>query len=185
MDLKEQLKELSFQMMLVEARKLDTENSRFFSLATGNQASPFSSKDGCHYGLIQEDKKGYELSLQYNELLLQNGMKHNSFNDGPDATKISTENLLYKYGLKYPISWFVKSEDHNGLHFGYYTSEIIDANHAQYINEVEQLLANEKIDVHTYERLTLAGEYFQQHRKLLSKYHNNEQLEETSSFNRR
>lgn len=185
MNLKEQLKELSFQMMLVEMQKLQIENSRFFSLQTGNTASIHSSEEGCHHGLMQEDKKGYELSLVFNELLLQNGMEYNAFQDGPDAINISTENLLYKHGLKYPISWFVEYQDHNGLHFGYHNSDTIDKNHEQYLKQVEQLLLERKIDKNTHERLILAGEYYQQQRKLLSKYHNKEVLKESNGTSRR
>ena len=177
--LKEQLKELSFQMMLNETRKTQIENSRAFSQMTGNTASIYSSTEGYHYGLMQADRKGYELSLAFNELLLQNGLNHNAFNDGPDATNIAAENLLYKYGLRYPISWYVAYQDRDGLHFGYHYADTIDKNHTQYLAKVEELLKTRKIDQNTSERLILAGEYYAQHHKLLSKYHNGEVLEES------
>ena len=184
MDLKEQLKELSFQMMLNEMRKMQIENSRSFSKETGNTASNYSTEEGCHYGLMEADKKGYTLSLQFNELLLQNGRKFNAFNDGPDAVNISAENLLYRYGLHYPISWYVASQDSEGLHFGYYNSEVIDRNHGTYLAKVEKLLQEGKINKNVSERLILAGEYYSNHHKLLSKYYNHEDLEQTKKTTR-
>lgn len=174
---KSQLKELSFQMMLNETTKMGIENSRSFSIETGNGASIYSTKEGAHRGLVQADKKGYELSLVFNELLLQNGKKHNAFDNGPDAANIAAENLLYKYGLRYPISWYIDYEDWDGLHFGYHYSDRIDKDHAIFLAKIERLGVNEDIK----ERLRLAAEYYSRHHKLLSKYHNGEVLEESKS----
>lgn len=182
--LKEELKELSFQMMLNEMNKLNIENSRSFSKMTGNTASIYSSEDGYYRGIINADKRGYELSLQFNELLLQNGQKFNPFNDGPDAVNISAENLLYKYDLSYPISWYVTHQDRDGLHFGYNYSEQIDKDHEQFLSKIEMLLQTKKIDKYTSERLTLAAEYYAKHHKLLSKYYNGEVLEESKRTSR-
>jgi len=170
MQLDEQLKNLSFQMMLNETMKMQIENSRSYAMMTGNDASLYSSKEGYHYGLMKTDKVGYELSLQFNELLFKNGRTYNSFENGPDAVNISAENLLYKYDLRYPISWYVEYEDRDGLHFGYYDEQIVDENHVKYLIQVENLLKNGKIDNFTKERLVAAGEYYCNHHKLLSKY---------------
>lgn len=182
--MKEELKELSFQMMLNETEKMLIENERNFSIMTGNQASLHSSAENYHRGLIRADKKGYELSLAFNELLLQNRKRHNAFKDGPDAVNIAAENLLYKYGLKYPISWYVEYEDRNGLHFGYHYSNQIDKNHEKYLTQVNHLLQTGKIDQYTSERLILAGEYYANHHKLLSKYYNREVIEESKGISR-
>lgn len=179
MNLNEQLKELSFQMMLNEMRKMQIENSRSFAKETGNTASIYSSDEGCHRGLMEADRKGYELSLKFNELLLQNSKKHNNFDSGPDAANISAENLLHKYGLNYPISWYVEYEDRDGLHFGYYKSDTIDRKHDEYLRKVENLLRDGKINNNTRERLIVAGEYYRSHRYLLSQYHNHEEIKES------
>ena len=178
MNLKEQLKELSFQMMLVETRKMQIENSHSFSIKTGNTASPYSTEEGYHQGILAEDKKGYELSLAFNELLLQNGMRYNDYVDGPDAVNIAAENLLYKYGIAYPISWYVDYETSERLHFGYHDSATIDINHEKYLTDIKQLFLERKINKQTFERLVHAGEYYKQHHKLLSKYNNKENLNE-------
>ena len=179
MELNEQLKELSFQMMLNEMAKMQIENSHHFDRANGITTHNYSTQQGYHYGIMQADKKGYELSLAFNELLFQNGQKYNVFNNGPDAVNISAENLLYKYGLSYPISWYVASQDRDGLHFGYYDSKRIDDNHLGFLNQVNELLASGKIDKNTSERLIAAGEYYSNHHKLLSKYFNHEDLEKS------
>lgn len=176
MDLESRLKELSFEMMKVEMRKLDIENTYLFSQATNNSASPYATKQGYDYYMKEEDKKGYALSLQFNDLLLSNGKRYNDFEKGPDAVHISAEHLLYSYGLKYPISWFLTSEDKDGLHYGYDTSDKIDENHAKYIREVEQKLKEKQIDESTCDRLILAGEYYAALHKLLSQYYNNEDI---------
>lgn len=179
MELKEQLKELSFQMMLIETRKMQMENERSFEKKENFKYPTYQSEEYYCRSLMRVDKEGYELSLQFNELLLQNGKNHNAFVDGPDATKIYAENLLYKYNLHYPLSWYVEYEDKDGLHFGYHYSDTINKNHEVYLAQVEKLYNEGKINRYIKERLVLAGEYYCNHRKLLSKYHNGEVLEES------
>ena len=94
--MEEKLKELSFQMMLNEMQKLQIENSNSYSVINNNTASIYSDKENKEKGLLEADKKGFELSLAFNELLLQNGKSHNKFSNGPDAVDIWTTNFLYK-----------------------------------------------------------------------------------------
>ena len=108
-------------------------------------------------------------------------MIHNAFLDGPDAAYIAGENLLYKYGLKYPISWHNDyHEKDGGIHFRYDYSEEIEENHHKYLLAVAKLFKSNKIDQITYQRLVLAGEYYKEHRKLLSKYNNQEKIKPSS-----
>jgi len=181
MTLKEKLKELSFQMMLNETAKQNAENFRSMDLRTGKQLTPESNAKKYYQSLLLKDQKGYELSLAFNELLLQNGMIHNDFLEGPDAAYIAGENMLYKYGLKYPISWHNNYHDRDGnIHFSYDYSDVIEENHHKYLLAVGKLLKDNKIDEITYERLLLAGEYYKEHRKLLSKYNNDEKIKRSS-----
>ena len=185
MNLREQLKELSFQMMLNETQKKIIENSRYYSLKNNNRASIYSSQQNYQNALLEADTKGYELSLQFNELLLQNDKTYNIFNDEPDAANIEAENLLYTYGLQYPISWYIKSEDHNGLHYGYEYSDTIDKKHILFLKEIIDIVTQRKLDQFTYQRLILAAEYFANLHKLLSVYHNNEVIKENKIKKRR
>ncbi len=178
-ELKEQLKELSFRMMLNEMSKLQIENSRSFDKQNGKQYSYYSDKDSqtrTENSLLLADKKGFALSLSFNELLLKNGYGHNNYENGPDAVDIWSENLLYKYDLKYPISWYVEHEDSDGLHFGYYASDKINQNHESFLQKVEGL------EISDFEKKRLIGvsEYYRARRLLLSKYHNNEKIDEES-----
>jgi hypothetical protein len=181
MELDNQLKELSFEMMKIEMMKLSIENSYSFSKMTGNRGSNYATKEGFYYGVIEEDKKGYALSLEFNELLLSSGKNFNSFVNGPDATRIAVENLLYKYGLKYPISWNYVSQTSNELIYEYDRSDKIDENHAKYLREVEAKLQQKEIDADIHKRLVLAGEYYAKLHKLFSKYYNNENIDELNS----
>lgn len=181
MNLKEQLKELSFQMMLNETQKMLIENNWSYAFIPGNSPSSEATKStvkSCQHQLLQADKKGYELSLQFNELLLQNGKTYNSFIDGPDAANIAAENLLYKYGLHYPISWYIKSQDKDGIHFAYEYSDTIDKKHNEFLIKIKNIALEESISDFEFERLNLAAEYYANHHKLLSIYHNNETLKE-------
>ena len=176
-ELKEQLKELSFRMMLNEMSKLQIENSRSFDKQNGKQYSYYSDKDSqtkTENSLLLADKKGFALSLSFNELLLKNGYGHNSYENGPDAVDIWSENFLYKYDLKYPISWYVDHEDQDGLHFGYDTSDKINKNHESFLQTVEEL------EISDFEKKRLIGvsEYYRAKRLLLSKYHNHENIDE-------
>ena len=172
--MKEELKELSFQMMLNEMQKLQIENSNSYSIMNRNTASVYSDEENKERGLLEADKKGFELSLAFNELLLKNGKNHNKFSDGPDAVDIWATNFLYKYGLEYPISWYIEYEDSNGLHFGYYKSDIIDKNHDAFLAKVEKI----KTSVFEKKRIFAISKYYKERRKLLSKYHNMEAFEE-------
>ena len=187
MDLKEQLKELSFQMMLNETQKKLIENNWSYTMTPGNSKSFDATKSTiktCQEQILQADKKGYELSLQFNELLLQNGKTYNSFVDGPDAANIAAENLLYDYGLHYPISWYIKSQDKDGLHFAYEYSDTIDKKHNEFLLKIKNIALEESISDFEYKRLTLAAEYYANHRKLLSIYHNNEMIKEKKKKSR-
>ena len=106
--MEEKLKELSYQMMLNEMGKLQIENAYSYSILKNNSASIYSNKSTVERSLLLADEKGFELSLAFNELLRQNGQKHNDFDKGPDAVNIWCENFLYKYGLSYPISWYIE-----------------------------------------------------------------------------
>ena len=179
MNLREQLIELSIQMMLNETNKKMIENNRYNSLKNKNTSLIYLSTQDYHNTLLEADKKGYELSLQFNELLLQNDKTHNVFNDGPDAANIEAENLLYKYGLEYPISWYIKNKDHNGIHYGYEYSKTINKKHNLFLKEIIDIVTQKKLDQFTYQRLILAAEYFANLHKLLSVYHNNEVIKNT------
>jgi len=170
MTLDEQLKELSFQMMLNEMQKLQIENSYLWNKKNNTTTLPNSTKEQYHRSIIQADKKGYELSLQFNQLLLENGYGHNAFKDGPDATQISTENLLARHGLEYPITWYVQSEDRDGLHFGYDSKETIDRKHEEYLKNVEAKFEKGNIDKETRERIIIASEYYRSQRYLKTQY---------------
>ena len=174
MNLREQLKELSFQMMLNETHKKIIENNRYYSLKNNTKPSLYSSSQVYENTLLKADQKGYELSLQFNKLLLQNGKTHNEFIDTPDAANIEAENLLYKYGLEYPISWYIKNQDNNELQFGYDYSNTIEKKHNIFLKELIDVVSKNNLDQFTYQRLILASEYLANHHKLLSVYHNNE-----------
>ena len=178
----EQLTELSFEMMKIEMRKLQTENNYFYNIQNiqANRKFGYTIKEEeerYHQSIISLDKEGYSLSLAYNDLILQNGSKFYAFNNGPDATKIASDNLLAKNGLSYPISWYIISTTNLGIEYGYYKSDVIDYNHEQYLKQVEQLKNEGKVDEFMQQRLVLAGEYNKEHHKLLSKYFNGEDLE--------
>ena len=164
-------------MFLNEVRKLQIENSYYYDQKEGNRGSIYSDKEGLEWGLLKIEKESYDHSLEFNEILFKNGKTHNNFDDGPDVANIAAENLLYKYGLQYPISWYVEYEDSDGLHFGYNYSDKIDIDHKGYIYEVESLFSSGKISELEKERLLAAGEYYRSHHKLLSKYFNGEELE--------
>ena len=141
-ELQEQLKELSFQMMLNEMSKLQIENGRYFDKRNSKNYSFYSdtsSKEEAENRLLIADKKGFALSLAFNELLLKNGYKHNNYENGPDAVNIWSENMLNKYGLNYPLSWYIEYEDRDGLHYGYYKSDKINKNHEVFLQKVEGL----------------------------------------------
>ena len=171
---KKELKELSYKMMENEIRKMQIKNNNSFSHMTGNKASNHSDDDICNRDILECDKIGYELSLKFNEILLKNGQNFNAWVDGPDATEIAAEHLLYEYGLKYPISWYVAYEDREGLHFGYYKSDVIDRNHREFLQKLDELSVNSFIK----KRILAAAEYYRSRRLLSSKYHNKEELEE-------
>ena len=184
MNLFEELKELSFQMMVNQTEKKQIENSKYYYIKTGNKSLFFKSEEDYQNRILNADKKGYELSLKFNELLLKNGKTFNSFTDNPDAANIEAENLLYTYGLHYPISWYIKSEDKNGLHYGYDFSDTIDKKHNIFLKEIIDTIYKQNLDNFTYKRLILAAEYYSNHRKLLSKYHNNEIIEKNKENTR-
>ncbi len=174
-EIKAQLRELSFQMMINESAKLMTENHHAFNMrhrsefpmAFINEQQYFESD------LLREDKKGFELSLAYNELLFKNGETHGATSNGPDAVNIWAENYLNKFNLSYPISWYVEYEDREGLHFGYNKSAKIDQDHEDFLRQVEQK------DLTDFEKKRIAGiaDYYKAHHKLLSRYKNFENLE--------
>ena len=167
MDLSDKLKELSFQMMLNETRKMQIENSYYFDKKINRHGI---SKNVLYSRLINCDREGYKLSLQFNELLLQNGYKFNSFIEGPDAVNISSENLLNKFELVYPITWYVVIEDRNGLHFGYDSLDIIENKHNEFLSQVEKLFENGKIDNFERDRIIVCAEYYKSCRCLLQQY---------------
>ena len=70
------------------------------------------------------------------------------------------------------------------MHYGYNYSQQIKKDHEQFLAKIEMLLQTNKIDKHTSERLILAGEYYANHHKLLSKYFNGEVLEESKGTSR-
>ena len=179
-DTKEELQYLSFQMMLNITEKLQIENSHYLDQKNGYTDSNYYDKESMLNELIRIDKEGYAISLEFNEFLLKNGQRFNKFMEGPDAVNIATENLLHKYGLQYPISWYIEYEDKDGLHFGYNKSDKINIDHKSYLNQVETLFINGKISETEKQRLITAGEYYKEHHKLLSKYFNGEQLEKTT-----
>ena len=167
MDLKNELKDLSFQMMLNETRKMQIENGYYLDKRINRYGN---SKDTLYNRLINCDRDGYMLSLQFNELLLQNGYKFNAFVDGPDVVNISAENLLNKFGLSYPITWYVVSEDRDGLHFGYDSLETIESKHNEFLLQVEELFKMGKIDKLEKERILVCSEYYKSCRCLLVQY---------------
>ena len=177
MDFKTQLKELSFQMMLNETKKKRIENDRYYTLRNNNKSSIHSSLQVYQHALLETDIKGYELSLQFNELLLQNDITYNAFIDGPDATNIGAQNLLYTYGLEYPISWYIKDQNQDGFQYGYETTKKINKKHNIFLKELIDMTIKQKLDQFTYQRLVLAAEYLANHHKLLSSYMNNELIE--------
>lgn len=169
MDLREELKDLSFQMMLNEAKKMQIENDYHYN----NRINRYgNSKKVLYDRLINCDKDGYKLSLQFNELLLQNGYKFNAFTSGPDVVNISAENLLNKFGLLYPITWYVVSEDRQGLHFGYDSLKTIEKKHNEFLLQVEELFKMNKIDKYERERIIVCAEYYKGCRCLLEQYQN-------------
>ena len=171
---KKELKELSYKMMENEISKMQIKNTNSFSHMTGNKASNHSDDDICNRDILECDKMGYEISLKFNEILLKNGQDFNAWIDGPDAAEIAAEHLLYEYGLKYPISWYVEYEDNDGLHYGYYKSDVINRNHREFLQKLDNLPFKSNIK----KRLLAAAEYYRSRRLLLSKYHNNEKFEE-------
>lgn len=173
MDLIEQLKELSYQMMLNENYKIQIENNRYHSLIKNNP-STYIIKDGYQHAILEADKEGYKLSLQFNELLLQTRKTHITFTDIPDATYIKAENLLYKYDLEYPISWYIKNNDNTGINYGYDYSDTINKKHDMFLKDLIDKISKNNIDEFTYQRLILASEYLASHHRLLSYYLNNE-----------
>lgn len=190
----EQLTTLSFEMMKNEMRKLQVESNALFNikriqenmengiLTHGISISPTvkEEEEKYHKAIISLDKEGYSLSLTYNNLILQNGSKFYSFNNGPDAANIAAENLLAKHGLSYPISWYIERTTNLGIEYGYYKSDVIDYNHSKYLKQVEE----SKFDSFTKDRLIAAGEYYREHHKLLSKYFNGENLEDSKGQSR-
>lgn len=167
MDLREELKNLSFQMMLNETKKMQIENGYYFDKKINRYGN---SKKVLYDRLINCDRDGYKLSLQFNELLLQNGYKFNAFDSGPDSVNISAENLLNKFGLAYPITWYVVSEDRNGLHFGYDSLNTIENKHNEFLSQVEKLFENGKLDKYEKERILVCAEYYKGCRCLLEQY---------------
>ena len=70
----DELKELSFQMMLIEGRKLQEENRKCFSKrlreeGKGGIYTAKEEKERYYMDLLRLDAEGYDLSLKYNDRL--------------------------------------------------------------------------------------------------------------------
>ncbi len=180
-EVKGQLRELSYQMMINEVYKQQIENSYAFNSKQGFKYTSYSTQEQTNAALLEADKKGFALSLTYNELLFENGQRHNKFGDGPDAVNIWAENYLNKFKLRYPISWYTKSEDRDGLHFGYYNYDTIEDLHNKFLREVEEK------DLTEFEKQRVLGiaTYYKEHRKLITKYFGDEVKEVISDIAQR
>ena len=170
------LKELSFQMMLNETSKLQIENGISFSARMAKENPNFSprSEESEKARLAMADKKGFELSLAFNELLLSNGYKLNAFANGPDSVEIWAENFLNKYGLAYPLSWDIDYQDQFGLHYKYDKADKIEANHQKFMEKVQALEISEE----ERKRIVNIANYYRERRRLLTKYINGEVLDD-------
>ncbi len=87
----EELKELSFQMMLNETNKLQIENNCHLEVVNAHKYSHYTAQERIEKkekDLLLADKEGFALSLAFDELLLSNGYKFNAFKSGPNAVKI-------------------------------------------------------------------------------------------------
>ena len=173
----DELKELSFQMMIIENQKLQEENMESFSERKNKSSWIDPQIKENHYRILMRlDMEGYSLSLQFNDKLHKLGYDHNGYKIGPDATYTSAENLLNKYGLNYPKSWRIASETREGLVFSYFPVATIDRQKEDFLKSIVELRKNNKISEAEERRLMLAAQYFAAHHKLLSCYHNNEEI---------
>ena len=173
----EELKELSFQMMLNETNKLQIENNCHLEVVNAHKYSHYTAQERIETkekDLLLADKEGFALSLAFDELLLSNGYKFNAFKSGPNAVKIWAENFLNKYELSYPLSWEFAYEDDNGLHYRYHKLDEIEDNHQKFLTQVDKL----NITEYEKKRILAVANYYKQTRKLLTKYINDENLNE-------
>ena len=165
-EVKKLIEELSIKMLKNENTKLQLENIFYFDKKNCTPLLFIGKEEQFEKSILEADEIGFELSLAYNELLFQNGMRHNFFKNGNDAANIWCENYLYKHDLKYPISWYIDYEDRDGLHFGYYSMDGIEALHKEFLSRVN------RIKMTDLERKRILGiaEYYKKHRQLVSKY---------------
>lgn len=168
-ELKEQVGQLSYEMLLNENNKLSLENDYELSLRICSQLLLYGRKQEFERKLLQKDQLGFELSLEYNELLFENGMRHNTFGNGPDATNVWAENYLYKYNLKYPLGWDVQYIDRTGQHYSYRSQKRIEEDYQSFINQINNL----KVSDIERKRLFGIADYYKRHRQLVSNYFGN------------
>jgi len=179
MEVKIPVRDLSFKMLQNENNKM-----RAFNTYMNNQRIDTSmvhgqpTKEEIYLKDLNElDAKGYELSLQFNDLLLSNGYVHCGADLGVDAARVSAEYLLNQYDLKYPVSWDMIENNPDGLRFTYHSSERVESDKAVFMSQVDKLFAEAKIDDNDFTRISAAADYFAKHRKLLSKHINKEDID--------
>ncbi len=177
-ELKGILKELSFQMMVNEMGKLGIENSHNFALRGNFWTDTNFRENDFQANLLRADKKGFQLALNYENLLYQNGFRHNIRDNGPDAVEIWAENYLNKFNLKYPLSWYVEFEDRDGLHFGYVSDQTIQNNHEDFLRKIASTSATD----FEKERMRNIAEYYLINRKLVNHYFGHVKVEGIEEF---
>ena len=168
------LKELSFKMMVNEVKKTQLENvyltnrEEFYGLSQEEKESKYYEK------LILLDQVGYELSLNFNEILFQEGKTKTILDNGTDVVSIQVENMFNKLGLIYPIPCGYIDKEGVGIQRVYHTSDIIDKDHIKFMNEIHAIMMQGKITLDEAERLGYAAHFFREKNKLLLKYFSTE-----------
>jgi hypothetical protein len=172
-ELRSELKELLYQMMLKEMKKLEYENERKLeSTFYGEKAA----QTNFEYHIYEADKEEYILALRFEELrrklLSKTETFLSDFNSFPNTTRIATTNLIERYGLEYPLCWNYKNSK-----IEYISQEEVDKNYDEFIGHINRLHDKRKISNFEKTRLSLAAKYFHDENNLALRLANEKNVE--------
>lgn len=153
-NIKEEFKDLVYDMMMQEIRKMDYESDLLVNKQYYGEKNAVAVYE---YSTYQADITGYELGLKFKKLKIE---KEGQLTLGylvkyPDVTRIAAKNLISKYGLMYPECW-----TYDNCKIIYVSEDKIKDNYTNFLVQVDELFNNNKITGFDKKRLYLAGKYF-------------------------
>ncbi len=153
MELKNELKELLYEMMLIEVFKTKEKNNKGFD---DNYYGERVNTAAYNNYLFEKDNEEYALGLKFEELFLEHSgeLTTKEMINFPNAAKVYANALLMDKGVSYPNCW-----SYEGNEVKYIDESELFMNHQKIVLQIHNLMRHEEIDEFEKKRLIKAGEF--------------------------